>query len=69
MSNVIPFTPSRRENPAPAAVAPDVDDSELDIRLWELAMSGQRSSLEYQHVSASISRRVSHWDAVRRLPA
>ncbi len=69
MTNIIPFTQIRRDHPAPAVVACDVDDEELDIRLWELAMSGRRATPEYQRVSTAISQRLSHWDASHRAPA
>lgn len=57
MSNVIPFDRTARATAAPACPIDAVDDDELDVRLWELIMSGQRGSPVYLGVEREILKR------------
>ena len=72
MNNVLPFpTTALRSVPAVLRVLPTTvidDEDELAVQLWELAMSGQRGSKEYQRLESTISRTVSRWDSGRPLP-
>ncbi len=57
MDNVIPFDPRL---PAPRLVAlpfAAIDDDELDLRRWELVMSGRRGSEEYRRLESEAARR------------
>jgi hypothetical protein len=57
MTNVIPFTSSRPIPKIPALPTIDLDDDELNIRLWELAMSGQRATQEFRRLESEIAAR------------
>jgi hypothetical protein len=71
MNNVLPFPTALRAVPAVLRVLPPIaidEEDEMDVQLWELAMSGQRGSNEYQRLESMISRTVSRWDSGRQLP-
>lgn len=57
MTNVIPFTSQRPIPRIPALPAIDLDDDELGLRLWELAMSGKRDTQEFRRLESEISAR------------
>lgn len=57
MSNVIPFDRAARGATIPACPIDAVDDDELDVRLWELIMSGQRGSPVYLGIEREILKR------------
>lgn len=58
MSNVIPITrAARTAPPVPECAISAIDDDELDVRLWELVMSGQRGSPVYLGIEHEILRR------------
>lgn len=64
MSNVISINRSARSNPPlPDCAISAIDDDELDVRLWELVMSGQRGSPVYLGIEHEILRRRSHPNA------
>ncbi len=64
--------PRVRRNPArvlvDAAPRAATGDAERVIRLWELAMSGERASAEYQRLEALLSRRTPDRDPRRPIP-
>lgn len=57
MSNVIPIRRCTVVNPEPSSAINAIDDDELDVRLWELVMSGQRGSPVYLGIEREIFRR------------
>ena len=57
MSNVIPFDRAARATAIPTCPIDAVDDDELDIRHWELIMSGQRGSPVYLGIEREILKR------------
>lgn len=68
MTNVLPFPSILRDAATmlrPAAVFALDDDDEIAVQLWELVMSGQRGSKEYQRLETIRSRRLSLSDGAR----
>ena len=58
MNNVIPIDRAPAQcGPEPVCPIDAVDDEELDVRLWELVMSGQRGSPVYLGVEREILKR------------
>ncbi|SFN46271.1 hypothetical protein [Dokdonella immobilis] len=57
MSNVIPIDRAARAPTIPTCPINAVDDDELDVRLWELIMSGQRGSPVYLGIEREILTR------------
>ncbi|MBN8480533.1 MAG: hypothetical protein J0L88_02960 [Xanthomonadales bacterium] len=68
MDNILPFPSTARALPAGIGLLPVDDEDEIAIRRWELVMSGQRGSEEYQRLEAHLSHRMSRWDHGRQLP-
>jgi len=50
MTNVVPFRHARPDEAVARLPATLADAEELDIRLWELVMSGQRGSEEFRRI-------------------
>lgn len=57
MTNVIPFTNPRANPRIPTLSTLDLDEDELGLRLWELAMSGQRDTQEFRRIESEIAGR------------
>lgn len=55
MTNVIPFANTRTMSRIPALPDIDLDEDELSLRLWELAMSGQRNTHEYRRLESKVA--------------
>jgi hypothetical protein len=55
MSNVITFARSSQKHLQAASAA--LDDDELNLRRWELIMSGQRDSQEFRELDSEFAGR------------
>lgn len=57
MDNVIAFTGTRAPDKRGALPITHIEEDELDVRRWELVMSGLRGSTEYRELDVEFARR------------